>query len=142
MSKVQSLREIKRSRKNLAFFTNILIKGFKIFFRSDKSIKMIHASFSNKQVGNTAIIKFRFRNALWYEFENVNTDKREFIISKPTFSEKRVLIVHGLFRTKKYILTFDETNQVGKRIKFCQAAEKFKLSGEEEIYPSAALARN
>ncbi len=142
MSKVQSLREINRSRKNLAFFTSILIKSFKIFFRSDKSIKMIHASFSNKQVSNCTLIKFRFRNALWYEFENVNTDRREFTISKPTFSEKRVLVVHGLFRTKKYILTFDETNQTGKRIKFCQAAEKFQLFGEEETYPSAALARN
>lgn len=142
MSRVQSLREIKRSRKNLLFFACILIKSFKIFFRSDKSIKMIHASFSNKQVSNSTVIKFRFRNALWYEFENVNTDKREFAISKAGFLEKRTLIVHGFFRTKKYILTFDETNKADKKTKFCQAFEKFKTQAEEDSYPSAVFVRN
>lgn len=142
MSRVQSLREIKKSQKSIAFFTGILVKSFKVFFRSDKNIKMVHASFSNKQVKNSTLIKFRFRNALWYEFENVNTDKREFTISKPGFLEKRTLIVHGLFRSKKYILTFDETIQIDKRIRFCQAAEKLETFTTQETYPSGVLVRN
>lgn len=143
MGKIQSLREIKNTQKNIAFFVNVLVKSLKIIFRTDKNIKMIHASFSNRQVQDRTLIKFRFRNALWYEFENVNTDRREFTIPKPGFLEKRTLIVHGLFRTKKYILTFDEALQYEKRIRFCQSAEKFENYAVQEAYPAeAVLARN
>ena len=142
MAEIQSIRQIKRTGKSFGFFASIFLKSLKIIFRSDRKIKMIHASFSNKKLHNSTLIKFRFRNALWYEFENVNTDKREFSIPKTGFLERRTLIVHGLFASKKYILTFDETLQFEKRIKFCQAAENIEIYNENPAYASGLLIRN
>lgn len=142
MSSVHSIKEIKKSGKNLKFFVNVIFKSLKILFRSDRKIKMIHASFSNRQVKNATVIKFRFRNALWYEFENVNTDKRMFSIPKTGFLEKRTLIVHGFFTTKKYVLTFDENSQFDNRIRFCQPFENLKTFESEVAYPSSVLVRN
>lgn len=143
MATFKSIREINNKQKRLIFFVNVLVKSFKIIFRYNKDIKMIHASFSNKQIKNRTLIKFRFRNALWYEFENVNTEKREFTIPKTGFQEKRTLIVHGLFRTKKYVLTFDDSLQIGKRSKFCLPAENIQtVFIAKETFPEAVLARN
>lgn len=142
MSSVHSIKKIEKTAKSFSFFANVCFKALKIVFRSDKKIKLIHASFSNKKVPNSTVIKFRFRNALWYEFDNISTDKREFSIPKTGFFEKRTLIVHGLFSTKKYILTFDENSQHEKRARFCQSEEDIKTNENEISYPSSILVRN
>lgn len=142
MPGIKSLREIKKSGTSVRFLIAVLVKSIKIAFRSDRKIKMIHASFSNKRVNRATMIKFRFRNALWYEFENVKTNRMEFTIPKINFVERRVLIVHGLFSSRKYILTFDETNQADKRITFCQPAENFQIHEELTAFASGIFVRN
>ena len=142
MSNVYSIKEIKKAEKSFSFFANVCVKAIKIFFRSDRKIKMIHASFSNRKVANSTVVKFRFRNSLWYEFENVITDKRELSITKTGFLEKRTLLVHGFFTTKKYILTFDENSQLEKRARFCQSEENLKTFESEVSYSSSVLVRN
>jgi len=145
MPAVSSFRHIKGSRKSFGYYTSIFFKSFRIVFRSDRSIKMIHASFSNQKVKSTdkTIIKYRFRNALWYEFENVNTDERIFSIPSPSFAEKRKLIVHGLFRKKVYILNFDEATQTDSKKRFCMAAEKMNSFEVKNGYvDTSALVRN
>ena len=142
MSSIQSITEIKRSGKNFRFFANVLFKSFKILFRSDRTIRMIHASFSNKLMKNSTVIKFRFRNALWYEFDNVKTIKREFSIPRTGFLEKRTLIVHGFFTKKKYILTFDDNSKFDNRTKFCQSVENLQNYDREIAYPDSVLVRN
>lgn len=142
MPDIKSIREIKKSGTSFRFLIAVFLKSLKIIFRSNKKITMIHASFSNKQVNRATLIKFRFRNALWYEFEKVNTDRREFTIPKINFVERRVLIVHGLFTSRKYILTFDDTNHADNRIKFCQPAENFQIHEEQTAFASGIFVRN
>jgi len=142
MPEVKSIKEIKKRGMSFRFLLAILVKSFKIAFRSDRKIKMIHASFSNKQMRHGTLIKFRFRNALWYEFENIKTDKREFAIPKVNFVERKTLIVRGLFTSKKYILTFDESNHVDEKIKFCQPSENLLIQEEQTPYASGIFVRN
>jgi len=144
MPSVISLRRIENSKKSFNYYTKIFFKGLKIVFRSDKSIKMIHASYYDQKTTSkkNTIIKYRFKNALWYEFENVNTDERIFSIPSPNFAEKRKLIVHGFFRKKEYILNFDASHKTESR-KFCIAAERLKFHEVENQYvDTSALARN
>jgi len=141
MPDIKSIREIKNSGTSFRFLVAVFLKSLKIVFRSDKKITMIHASFSNKQVSRATMIKFRFRNALWYEFEKVNTDRREFTIPKIKFREQRVLTVHGLFTSRKYILTFNDSNLDEKRIKFCQPAENFHIHEEQTASASGIFVK-
>jgi len=137
MSRVTSLSQIKKSQKNFQYYLSIFFKGLKIIFRSDRNIKLIHASSQNVLSSNKRIIKYRFRNALWYEFENATTCERVFSIPSLGYAEKRKLIVHGLFRKKTYILNFDDSTK-----NFC-TVERIQINEVENTYvDTAALVRN
>jgi len=56
---------------------------------------------------DTLIIRYRFRNALWYEIDETLTfDNRLVAVRPDTDEEKRIrLTVQGLFRKSAYLIT-------------------------------------
>lgn len=106
---------------NLSNYISFLINAIKlvlvisgrfirILFRWNKSIQLIYFDYSKKhQFENSyLIVRYQFKNALWYHFKNIKrTTKREIII----FNLKNLqdpsieLVVHGFFRKKKYFIS-------------------------------------
>ncbi len=120
-----TLEKVTNSNVNYEFVANVASRFFKILFRSDKKIRLIYSNYTNKHfLGDKFIVlNYRFRNALWYKIENATTDKRQFVIEKPTDSKKMILVVYGFFKKKMYTLNFQEAEIIDSH-SFCIELKK------------------
>lgn len=123
-----TLDKVTDSTINYEFVANVATRLFKILFRSDRSIKLIYSSYSNKHfLGDKfVILDYRFRNALWYRIGDSVTEKRHFLLEKPEAAKKVLLTVQGLFRKKTYMLDFSESEYIDSST-FCVELSKSSL---------------
>lgn len=110
--------------KNLFYFSNYIIsvakwiqfllivcgRFFVILFRRRKGIKLLHLDYAKKyQFDNSyLIVRYRFRNALWYNFKYIKktTEKEIIVLDLKNVPEMPiVLTVYGFFRTKTYCIS-------------------------------------
>ncbi|HSC54173.1 MAG TPA: hypothetical protein VLC98_11145 [Phnomibacter sp.] len=94
---------IKPVAKRLRFILIVCRRFFIILFRWRKGIKLLHLDYAKKYHFDSSylIIRYRFRNALWYNFKNINktTEKKIIVLNLKNVPEKPIeLIVFGFFR--------------------------------------------
>lgn len=91
----------------LRFASTVIGRFFLILFRRKKTIQLSHLEYSTDYLFENSylIIKYRFKNALWYNFKNLRTTTQKNIIIfdlKNINTTKIILVVYGFFRNKKY----------------------------------------
>ena len=96
-------------RERIKFILIVCFRFLKILLRQKKSIYLFHLDFARKYHFDSSylIIRYQFRNALWYNFKGLKkTTDREIII----FNFNKItrfpieLIVHGFFRKERYVI--------------------------------------
>lgn len=86
------------------FKYHILKRMFKIMPRKSKKISMLYIDYNNTQEDTNYVeIKYRFRNAIWFNAGNTKTTSNKLIIPK-TEGKEISLTVHGYFRRNIYKL--------------------------------------
>lgn len=123
-----TLEKVTASTTKYEFVANVTARFFKILFRSDRSIRLIYSSYSNKHFfgDKFLVLDYRFRNALWYKIGDAITEKRHFLLEKPEATKKIILTVYGLFKKKMYLLDFSESGYVDSST-FCTELKKSSL---------------
>lgn len=110
--------------KNLLYFSNhirsvakwvqflLIVCGrfFIILLRRRKGIKLLHLDYAKKyQFDNSyLIVRYRFRNVLWYNFKYIKktTEKKIIVLDlKNVLEIPIVLTAYGFFRTKTYCIS-------------------------------------
>lgn len=131
-----TLEKVTDSTIDYEFVANVATRFFKIFFRSDKNIRLIYSNYSNKHFfgDKFVILDYRFRNALWYTIGDSVTEKRHFLLEKPELSKKIILTVHGFFRKKMYLLDFSESEYMDSSA-FCVEIKKSSLQNLNNPIP-------
>lgn len=95
--------------ERIKFSLIICLRFLKVLLRKNKAIYLSHLDFARKYHFNSSylIIRYQFKNALWYNFRGLKkTTDREIIIlnfNKIT-SFPIELVVHGFFRKEKYVI--------------------------------------
>ncbi|MCX6210817.1 MAG: hypothetical protein NTZ59_15265, partial [Bacteroidetes bacterium] len=92
---------------SIGFASIIISRSFKILFRWNKSIQKDYLDFSTQHVFSNSylVIQYKFKNALWYHFKGIKktTKNTPLILDTANIDATNItLIVHGLFRKKKY----------------------------------------
>jgi hypothetical protein len=120
-----TLEKVTDSPINYEFVANVATRIIKIFFRTDKTIRLIYSNYSNKHFfgDKFIILDYRFRNALWYKVGDKITEKRHFLLEKPEMPQKIVLTVYGFFRKKMYLLDFSAADYIDSST-FCVELKK------------------
>ena len=73
--------------------------------RKSKKIKMLYIEYVNSaESRDQLLIKYRFRNALWYTINESNTINTRVTLPKNNTLEEVTLTVHGFFRKNIYTL--------------------------------------
>lgn len=98
---------IKQVAKKIRFFLIVGGRFFVILVRWRKGIRLLHLDYARKyQFDNSyLIIRYRFRNALWYNFKKIKktTEKEIIVLNMSNLSENPIeLIVYGFFRNKSF----------------------------------------
>jgi len=98
---------IKPAAKRIKFFFIVCGRFFIILFRWRKGIKLLRLDYAKKyQFDNSyLIIRYRFRNALWYNFKNIKktTEKKIIVLNLKNIPETPIeLTVFGFFRRKTF----------------------------------------
>jgi len=98
---------IKPIAKKIRFLLIVCGRFLIILFRWRKGIKFLRLDYANKyQFDNSyLLIRYRFRNALWYNFKNIKktTEKKIIILNLKNVPEIPIeLTVYGFFRSKTF----------------------------------------
>lgn len=96
---------IKPIAKRIRFLLIVCGRFFIILFRWRKAIKLLRLDYARKyQFENSyLIIRYRFRNALWYDFKNIKktTEKEIIVLNFKNVPEIPIqLTVYGFFRSR------------------------------------------
>lgn len=89
----------------LEFYLGILKRFFLILFLRDKSIELFYLKYSTEYLFDNSyiIIRYRFKNAIWYRFGEHSTAEDHFTILDIKNNDPNLnLIVYGFFCKKKY----------------------------------------
>jgi len=95
--------------KKLKFCLAIMGRAFIILFRRKQGIQLLHLDYGDRHLFENSyiIIRYRFRNALWYRFGGHKTLEKEIkIFNLKNFEKEFDFVVYGLFRKKTYKLKF------------------------------------
>lgn len=87
----------------LSFQYHVLKRMLAVAPRRSKKIKMLYIEYA-APAGNDRIIKYRFRNALWYTFNDENIVNTRVPLPNEKSGSEVTLTVHGLFRKNIYTL--------------------------------------
>lgn len=96
--------------KKLRFLLTIVFRFFIILFRRKKSIDLLHLDYATEHIFDNSyiILKYRFRNALWYRLGNHKTlEKQIKIFNLKKIDKEFDFVVYGFFQKKKYHLIFE-----------------------------------
>jgi hypothetical protein len=98
---------IKPVAKKIRFLLIVCGRFFIILFRWRKDVKLLHLEYARKyQFDNSyLIIRYRFRNALWYNFKNIKkrTEEQIIILNLKNVPEIPIeLTAYGFFRSKTF----------------------------------------
>lgn len=86
-----------------------------ILFRKERNVELLELTFSEKFlfVNGYLIIRYRFRNALYYQFDNVKTIENQLkIFDISNFKNEFNLVVHGLYEKKVYSIKVNPENRI------------------------------
>lgn len=86
----------------LSFQYHVAKRMLAVAPRRSKKIKMLYIEYA-APLGSERVIKYRFRNALWYTFNNENLINTRVPLPK-TEGNEITLTVHGFFRKNIYTL--------------------------------------
>jgi hypothetical protein len=87
----------------LGFQYRVIKRMLAVAPRRSKKIKMLYIEYA-APAGTERVIKYRFRNALWYTFNNQNITSTRIEMPTPTINNEVTLTVHGFFRKNIYTL--------------------------------------
>jgi hypothetical protein len=101
----------------LTFATIVIRRFLKILFRKNKTITLIRLEYSHKYLFDTSylVVKYRFKNALWYNFGRIkNTTEKELIVFnlQNVHSSQIRLVVRGFFRSKAFLIPIHKQNAI------------------------------
>jgi len=89
----------------LHFKYEVLKRMATIATRKSKKIKMLYIEYVNAaDTGGQILIKYRFRNALWYTINGINTINTRMPVPREYQQKELNLTVHGFFRKNIYTL--------------------------------------
>ncbi|ANH83104.1 hypothetical protein A8C56_20865 [Niabella ginsenosidivorans] len=101
---------IKPAGKKIKFVFIIIGRFFRVLFRRRKAITLLQLSYAERYLFDKSylVIRYRFRNALWYNFKNIKrTTEQEILIlnlkNVPVIPVE--LVVHGFFKKKKFLIS-------------------------------------
>jgi hypothetical protein len=87
----------------LHFQYHVLKRTLEVAPRRSKKIKMLYIEYAAPP-GSARVIKYRFRNALWYTFNNQNMINTRIPLPENSNGNEITLTVHGFFRKNIYTL--------------------------------------
>ena len=104
---------MKHSEKFL-FIIQIIQNIIKVLLKSNKKLEKIELHYSYKSVfaNSYFVIKFNFKNALWYKFIGITTKSRsgEIVFNSSNIKSKKIkLVVQGFFRKQVYYIEVHPT---------------------------------
>ncbi len=109
--------------KKIRFFKIAVTRFLIILFRRRKGIELLHLKYNTQHLFDNSLITidYRFRNAIYYKFDNHITLEKEIkIFNLTNFENEFQLAVYGFFQKKIYQLKFEP--------KLTLESEKFKTS--------------
>jgi len=123
----------------IKFTKTVAGRAMKILFRRSQSIRLLHLDYDTEHIFENSlwIIRYRFRNALWYRFGDLNTlDKHIQVFDASKIPNSITLTVFGLFRKKVYHLNRKPTlslNSAGFFTKINGIEKKLEFAGHPAI---------
>ena len=96
--------------KKLQFLKIVIARFFIILFRRRKKIEELYINYDAQHLfeNGLIVIKYRFRNAIYYRFGNHTTlEKQIKIFDLKNFDHEFDFVVYGLFQKRKYKLKFE-----------------------------------
>jgi hypothetical protein len=101
--------KLKEQRNILQFHIKKYYKIFMLFLKWNKNIKKIQLSYFREWRFEKSylIIHFDFKNAVWYQLGNIKRINclQPIVLNLENINNNKVeLIVHGLFRQRKYLI--------------------------------------
>lgn len=96
-------------RERIKFTLIVCFRLLKILLRQKKSIYLFNLDFARKYHFDSSylIIRYQFKNALWYNFKGLKktTDREIIILNFNKITRFPIeLIVHGFFRKERYVI--------------------------------------
>jgi len=101
---------IKTICERVTFAAIVTSRFFKILFRRRKKITLLQLSYykDHQFTSSYLVIRYRFRNALWYNFKKIKktTGKDIIILNLKNIPDMPIeLVVYGFFRKKTFSIT-------------------------------------
>jgi hypothetical protein len=96
--------------EKLRFIKVVIARFLIILFRRIKGIELLRLEYDREHLFDKSfiIIHYRFRNAIYYRFENHKTLEKEIkIFNLKNFANEFTLTAYGFFRKKTYKLKFE-----------------------------------
>ncbi|SDC80035.1 hypothetical protein [Niabella drilacis] len=111
---------IKPVGKKIRFLFIIIGRFFRIVFRRRKDIELLQLFYAEKYLFDNSylVIRYRFRNALWYNFKNIKrtTEKEILILNLKNVPAIPVeLVVQGFFRKRKILISAIAEKTIGSK---------------------------
>jgi hypothetical protein len=100
---------IKPVIRKIGFGLTILIRFFKILFTRHKELILLELDYGKRYQFDKSllVIRYQFRNALWYDFKGIRQTTKAGIIvlDMPNIKTRPVkLAVHGFFNKKTFLI--------------------------------------
>ena len=104
--------------EKLHFFKVVTARFLIILFRRKKRIEELYLNYSTEYIFDNSyiIINYRFKNALYYKFDNVKTIENKIkIFDIKNYKKEFNLVVHGLYERKVYLIKIDPENKIQRQ---------------------------
>lgn len=99
----------------LRFLFHVCKRVVIILFRKERNVELLELTYSEKFlfVNGYLIIRYRFRNALYYQFDTVKTIENQLkIFDISNFKNEFKLVVYGLYEKKVYSIKVNPKNKI------------------------------
>lgn len=89
---------------------SVLKKALSILPKKERGIELLHFNYlTDAHSSDTVIIRYSFKNALWYLLDNKPTIESRHVLVCPSGNDKEVhLTVQGLFRKNSYVIVLEQ----------------------------------
>lgn len=89
---------------------SVLKKALSILPKKERGIELLHFNYlTDAHSSDTVIIRYSFKNALWYSIDNKPTTESRHVLVCPSGNDKEVhLTVQGLFRKNNYVIVMQQ----------------------------------
>lgn len=129
--------------QKLKFFYQVGKNAIIIFFRKNREIELLKLEYSNRHIFDNGylIIRYRFKNALYYQFDKIATTENQIkIFDTSNFKNEFDLVVHGLYTRKTYSIKTTPENTIQTN-SFITAFNNLKSDIEFHAVPKLSVDR-